>query len=118
MPAERNGPQLTWANIIATLIFAAAAIGGFWTLIQTQITTIHREIATLSGREDRATASANEELQRHDAALKQELRALRNTLADMHRHTLMRQEFNTWQQERNKLIGQMLQRIDKLEKGK
>jgi hypothetical protein len=45
---SRNGPQLTWTNIIATLGFGtllmASFMGAFWTVFQTQFSNSERRI--------------------------------------------------------------------------
>jgi len=49
-PINANGtpqPQLTWANIIGTMLFLSTVAGAAWTLFQHQFTTQQRELDVL-----------------------------------------------------------------------
>jgi uncharacterized protein HemX len=51
MPPVRNGPQLTWTNVIGTLGFGtlliASFMGAFWTVFQTQFANTERRMERL-----------------------------------------------------------------------
>jgi hypothetical protein len=138
----RNGPQLTWPNIIATLVFGlmlfATLIGGTWVTLNNNLDAERRATALALAAQKEREILLQEQINRRFGDVERELTGIRAE-QDRRRHEFIRIEafsefqkrvdqymatpfltqgiFDASQSARDKRLEQIDRRIDSLDKG-
>lgn len=138
MATERNGPQLTWANVIGTFMAVAVITGGAVAYVRDQISALKDDIALLRSTAGERDKTAERRLDKIDAELiarnekfptiihfnefKKTMDDRWRTQAEINKQAidayLSARAFDAWKPERDRRLDGIERRLEGIEKHK
>lgn len=113
-PSNDNGrPQLTWANIIGTLVFLLALVGAGAALVRSQISFVEKEIEDIRSYSLRKDSEIIAELRRREDEIKKSVEEIRAELAVRRNEFVTQPEFRQYER---RIDGQLRAIENRLER--